>query len=284
MERLAADISEDQALAANVINILATALLTASLKWGLHLDFSEASVEGLDSLLERLHQPFQDGSGPAPVDEQVASQATLWGVYLGEVIRRNRGGRWSYRELPESKRALQIGFGDQGIFPISRVTRQIRGGAEFSVRAFYNWTAGFSAPAGAAVPASAEIVQFARAVGEIALELIRARSNMSPCLAFTKDGKINFEGYATTATDQSIAMARKRAAQQPAEVEFAAVAYDGYVSHQNEKKRDAILIEAHQRGLPTGFIFGQCYARQTDGKAVRSGELEEVSTCPAFLT
>jgi len=180
---------------------------------------------------------------------------------------------------------LQIGSGDQGIFPLSRAEKQIRGGAEFSVRAFYQWTGGFSAPADVdAPPPSAEILSFANHVCELALRLMPAEGVLSPFLAFAKKGKINIENYVGMTNEKAIRLGRKRASEQPAEVLFVAVAYDGYISHQNEKKKDAILMETHQRGAPTGFIFGQCYTRQGDGKATKSGVLEDVSRVAAFLS
>jgi hypothetical protein len=284
MEQLVAAVSDSRSLAAEVVNTVATAVLTASLKWGLDLDFSEASLEGLDNLIQHLHKPFEPGGGPPPTDEQVGKAAGLWGVYLGEVIRRNRGGRWSYRELPDGQRPLQIGSGEQGILPLSRVARQIRGGAEFSVRAFYRWTGGLDAPEGArSVPASPEILAFANHVAGLALTLMPGQGPMTPLLVVAKEGKINPEIYVGMATDKAIAMGRMRAADQPAVTEFVAVVYDGYISHQNEKKKDAILLETHQRGVSTGFIFGQTYVHQPDGKAAKAGELEEVSRCAPFL-
>jgi hypothetical protein len=277
LEPTLAAISADREVAAQVVQIAGSAVLTAALKFGLQLDFSVASLEGLDNLLEELHKGYAAGEAS---EDQVDAAVAVWGVYLGEVIRRHRSGTWSRTELPKAGTVLQVQVGSQGLLPLSRVRRRIREGASRSVRAFYDWAAGQQA---LVAEPTATLRAFVTQAVDIALGFIPPEGQpMSPFLLVRKGEGNTLESYAALSTDKAIPLGRRRATQQAAEVGLVAFVYDGYLSHNNEPKADAIMIEAHERGLASGIVFGQCYRRGAGG-GERSGDLTTLSGCPAFL-
>lgn len=56
------------------------------------LDYTPDSVEHVEKILDKLHQAFASGELSG---EQVETEAMAWGAYVGEVIRRLKGGHWS---------------------------------------------------------------------------------------------------------------------------------------------------------------------------------------------
>lgn len=55
------------------------------------LDFSDASVSGLEHMLDVFHR---QAAQAAPGEEQLAQLSKALGSYLGEVLRRNHGAVW----------------------------------------------------------------------------------------------------------------------------------------------------------------------------------------------
>lgn len=66
---------------------------------GVTLDYSPASVEAVEAVLTKLHEALPKGflarlfgRGPSPAE--VATVSKMYGGYVGEVLRRARGGEW----------------------------------------------------------------------------------------------------------------------------------------------------------------------------------------------
>lgn len=57
------------------------------------LDWSDASVEKVEVILDDLHRQKQVMK-PPPTEEQVVNFAKMLGSYIGEVFRRNHGAEW----------------------------------------------------------------------------------------------------------------------------------------------------------------------------------------------
>ena len=181
---------------------------------------------------------------------------------------------------------LALEMGGRSVFPLSRIEKRIRQGSSQPVRGFYQWIAGMAPMDEAALAAkpSESLERFARDALRVALGFVPKSGTepMAPFLLSNSNGRNSVESYAMMSTDHAMPLARKRAAAQPPEVERVAFAYDGYVSIANQKKKDAILAECHERGSKYGFVFAQCYERGADGTAVAVGE-PEVSPGPAYL-
>lgn len=278
-EQLASAMSADRALGARLVNVLGTALMTARLKWGLDLDFSAASLEGLDQLLGQLHAGYRDGN-PRPSDEQVGTMAACWGVYFGEVVRRHQGGQWTETPFRDKGPLLRLEHGTRTLLPLSRAQRCIIEGPDRSVQAYYQWLSGFASPQG---EPPAALMAFVGEVARIGLKLLPGRGQTAPPFLLSQSsGSNTVESYALLTGPKVMAHARRRAAEQPAEVGFVAFVYDGYLGDGVEPKVDALMIEAHQRGLPTGFTLGQRYRWEGEG-AVAVGDAELVGGCAPYL-
>ena len=83
------------------------AIKVAKEKFGLILDYSDNSLPNLEKLLEQASQQYRSQVGNRkPLDNAINRTASIWGSYLGEVIRRKWGGEWIIDE--NSKRLLSI--------------------------------------------------------------------------------------------------------------------------------------------------------------------------------
>jgi hypothetical protein len=90
------------------------------------LDFSEASLERLEQLLEEA----------APGDLEDA--AKMWGAYFGEVVRRRWGGEWSVETYPGAQFAtLTLTVLGSKLFPSMKIYRRLTQGASENVATFY---------------------------------------------------------------------------------------------------------------------------------------------------
>ena len=56
----------------------------------LELDFSEASIESIESNLNTVEYAISGGNS----DENLDMLARIWGAYIGETLRRECGGEW----------------------------------------------------------------------------------------------------------------------------------------------------------------------------------------------
>jgi hypothetical protein len=66
-------------------------------KWD--LDFSPASLERVDKIIDVLHVELPKSFlakalKRAAINEEVWTAAKMWGAYVGETVRRQWGGRW----------------------------------------------------------------------------------------------------------------------------------------------------------------------------------------------
>ena len=91
---------------------------------GVQLDFSEASVQALEGMLENLHREMA-----LPSEEQIRSEALTFGCYLGEA----KGYAW---DLTEGEPILNKEGGWQ-MAPVSKVYKRLLNGAEDNVYSFY---------------------------------------------------------------------------------------------------------------------------------------------------
>jgi hypothetical protein len=293
LEELRAALSSDPKLSDTLIGILSSALQTASCKWGLNLDFSPASLEGLDALLEELHKGVSDSNAPPdrrPTEAQMNGVVTIWGVYLGEVVRRNLGGRWLNTPMGEAGPHLRLECGGRELLPLSRVFRRIRDGVSKSVRAFYAFAGGLDAaapPASAAAAAASPtetLKRFVAEVIEIALKLdVPGNIAISPFLLSKMGGSNTLEALALIPSDKTMEYGRKRAAAQPSEVTLVAFVYEVAMGEVGKPKGDAIVLEVHERGQPVGFVFGQAFRRVPGGAVEKCGNVFEMGRCAAFL-
>jgi hypothetical protein len=136
VEDAVAAASDDPKVAVWVFEQSDAALRTAMSKWGLTLDFSPASLEGVENVLAQLHEMGANApEGQRPTDQQVESVAVVWGAYVGEVLRRHYGGKWELRQ-PEG--VLQLVIGEATAFPLRKVQKRILNGPVDHIPHYFN--------------------------------------------------------------------------------------------------------------------------------------------------
>jgi hypothetical protein len=106
-------------------------------------DHSRESIQTLDEMLgelhEHLHQPSlkrKFGLGSSEVD--VEQWANVWGIYLGESLRKELEGKWitGHEEAPN---LLAVEFPDGTVaFPTAKVFKRLSDGAAEDIVAYYD--------------------------------------------------------------------------------------------------------------------------------------------------
>jgi len=106
----------------------AEAVRTAATEHDTKLDYSTASIEALETILDRL----------APAHEGDLEWLTkLWGSYFGEVFRRRYLSEWTMSEYPGGKYAVPtLEIGGSRIYPLLKVHRRLTLGASENLVTF----------------------------------------------------------------------------------------------------------------------------------------------------
>jgi len=94
---------------------------------GIDLNYDKPSIEWLDEYINRV--------GPKLNKEEVSGLATSLGAYLGETIIATCGGAWHYSE-EINHWAIRFDDGMMA-FPLSKVYKQLEGGAADSILSFF---------------------------------------------------------------------------------------------------------------------------------------------------
>jgi hypothetical protein len=142
-DRLEASMADDPELARELLAWVESALLTAATKWGLSLDFSEASLEGVEQVLGQLHEALVASGRPGqtPLPEQTVRRAVmLWGAYVGEVLRRSLNGRWTNSFVDGHGKVLRVEIGSVQTFPLRKVEKRIRQGPGDAIPFYFHGT------------------------------------------------------------------------------------------------------------------------------------------------
>jgi len=107
-------------------------------RYGVTLDFSEASVKQLETLLAGMHGGLPKLGDPArPSDQWITSIAVTLGAYLGEILRRNLGGTW-LKQNPTAPGSLPVlNVHGNILTPCRKVLKRILEGSGENVAYFY---------------------------------------------------------------------------------------------------------------------------------------------------
>ena len=115
-------------------------------EYQIQLDYSEDSLQQVESILDRLHHPTAGGPisgskpGPAaaPADVDTEELCKMWGGYLGEVVRRRWGGEWVLETYPGGN-VLTMALSTPGgtVFPSMKIYRRLSQGAGENLWSFY---------------------------------------------------------------------------------------------------------------------------------------------------
>jgi len=111
----------------------AEALQVAHDSFGFTLDYSEASLTALETILSTV-----SGSLQITDKDAVEQQVKRWGGYFGEVVRRRWQGSWDLLQYPGGAAAVPtlLVAGSQ-LYPLMKVHRRLTMGEAENVCAFY---------------------------------------------------------------------------------------------------------------------------------------------------
>ena len=134
MTRLQRDMSENAELATWLSTHAQIAVKTARTKWNALLDFTPASLQAVENVLAQLHDVLRTAPPEdRPTDQQIEMAAKIWGVYVGEVVRRHLGGKWTL-----SEGVLQLDVNDARIFPLRKVQKRLIDGPGDAIPFYFN--------------------------------------------------------------------------------------------------------------------------------------------------
>ena len=100
-------------------------------KFGKNADYSEAFLPEVESILQLLHLSMPASK---PSEDDIEQFCTMFGSYLGETYRRNRGGEWGVSD--GNTPTLSFGGGYKS-FPWARVYKRLINGEEDNVHHWY---------------------------------------------------------------------------------------------------------------------------------------------------
>ena len=109
----------------------------------LALDYSDSSVELVESMAAQLYDTVPRGMisrlfRKGPSAEDIDQVCKMLGEYIGEVIRKQNGGEWSFNEavVPGSL-IIELRIGETQIFPPSKVSKRLANGSEDNLYSYY---------------------------------------------------------------------------------------------------------------------------------------------------
>ncbi|MBD7913267.1 MULTISPECIES: hypothetical protein [Clostridium] len=101
-----------------------------------NLDFSDKSIVEVEGILDYYSKDLKNSDeARKPTDNQIKSVATIWGIYLGETMRRKvgEGCIWEYNK----EQGFYITVNGADAFPINKAYRRIVLGSEDNIISFY---------------------------------------------------------------------------------------------------------------------------------------------------
>ncbi len=125
----------------NEMKELAENAVEAAKFFGMDLDYSAASLEGLDSLAQRIYRLGRNQ--PLP-EEILLSVSNLYGAYLGEVLLRSGLDTLGYAWMKNEEGVVGIGQEDTWMGPVTKVYKRITQGPYHSLTDFFECTFGLA--------------------------------------------------------------------------------------------------------------------------------------------
>jgi hypothetical protein len=121
LEALEREMTDNSELARWLSGQAHLAVKTAKTRWNASLDFTPASLQIVENILAQLHDVLKTApAAERPTDQQVETAAKMWGVYVGEVIRRHIAGKWAL-----SDGVLQLELNTAQAFPLRKVQKRL---------------------------------------------------------------------------------------------------------------------------------------------------------------
>lgn len=108
-------------------------------KFDASLDYSQASVEHVESIANQLFQARPKGIfgrlfKKGPSEEEIQIVCKMLGGYIGEVLRRSKGGEWA---INQEFSAIGIQCGELWVFPPAKVHKRLTNGSEDNLWSYF---------------------------------------------------------------------------------------------------------------------------------------------------
>jgi hypothetical protein len=111
-------------------------------QFGIDLDYSEASVQRIEGILETLYRQRPSGViarlfRRGPSEEILHQHCNGWGGYIGEVMRRHWNGEWRDHSEIAPGFIVTLRVGEADIYPPAKVRKRLTNGSEDDVWFYY---------------------------------------------------------------------------------------------------------------------------------------------------
>jgi hypothetical protein len=128
-------------MATNLINVnpqmqkfAENAVIVARDKFGVNLDFTENSLQNLETLLQQAYDGYKQSAVSVNASNvSIENTVRVWGSYFGEVIRHQLGGDW----IVDQKDVL-LQLGSRRLDPLGQVRSRIVDGQLYNVQSFFS--------------------------------------------------------------------------------------------------------------------------------------------------
>jgi hypothetical protein len=117
------------------------AVVQARTIFQIDLDFSEGSIARIEEIAARQYREIS--SGVLPVEETLQRSSIAWGAYLGEVMRKHKGGSWRIPQDGPYKGIYVLEFPGGGqVSPPAKVHGRLTNGDEDNLELYYRVVSG----------------------------------------------------------------------------------------------------------------------------------------------
>lgn len=110
-------------------------------RYQVSLDYSEQSVQEVERILDHLHRGLSKRwmwvLRRKTRQRRIDYYSFLWGAYLGEVMRRRWGGKWTMETTATTLPTVTLKVGDGEVFPPAKVFKRLTQGTGDNVWAYF---------------------------------------------------------------------------------------------------------------------------------------------------
>lgn len=107
-------------------------IITGQKEYGVSLGYSSDDLENLEIIITKIDEGLKSVSRRGGRIELIEQMSRMWGVYLGEVCRKNLGGHWVIRD-----NSVVLVFSGISINSVSFIKRKLLGRSAQKVREYY---------------------------------------------------------------------------------------------------------------------------------------------------
>ena len=106
------------------------------------LDYSEESIRQVEDICTMLYNAIPKSSlgklfKKSPSEETIIQMSKMLGGYIGEVMKKHYGGNWGVEDFMNQGNTILINIGELKIFPVGKVYKRLKNGAEDNVYHYY---------------------------------------------------------------------------------------------------------------------------------------------------